>query len=272
MAFILPGKLAGPGPGDVVNHFAGPYRNVGMPTVPATGRATKAPFYPGDVVNHVGGPFQPVTMPQVLSRNAGTVYNSRAPGAVNFLPAPAGQSQGSPGAISLPQAGSPLMQQLIKFVQARNPAIVVNEGNVQANLPQRLDVLPGTNFRVPGAGRDLLRQLYMAGLARPERTLSPTDFVSSSPVMRENAINQQRIRMQMGLRPVTPYVDQFAHLNMWQPPAAAPVNASGGGVSAPMVPVNTLPEPVPAGGMVFPPQPTNPLFGSQDPRRNYLFR
>lgn len=81
--------------------------------------------------------------------------------------------------------------------------------------------------------------------------------------------------MLMGLPPVVPYVDQFAHLNMWQPPAPAP---SGGGVSAPaQVPVATLPEPAPAaavpfaqtpvGPMMFPPQPTNPLFGSQDPRR-----
>lgn len=209
----------------------------------------------------------------------------RQPGAQTFLPGP---GNARPQVTGLPQAGSPLMQQLVKFVQARNPAIVVNEGNVQTNLPERLDVRPGTNFRIPGAGRDLLRQLLQAGLARPERTLSPTDFVLSSPVQRENAVNQQRIRMQLGLRPVVPFVDQFAHMNMSSP--------SGGGVSGtpapsytvpagqnpytaqlPQVPVATLPEPAPAlpfaqtpvGPMLFPP---GPQAFQPDPRRRLLFR
>lgn len=66
---------------------------------------------------------------------------------------------------------------------------------------------------------------------------------------------------------------------MWQP------SPSGGGVSAPQVPVATLPEPqvpltsggvgvqasplavTPAGPMFYPPGPTSPLFGSRDPGR-----
>lgn len=76
--------------------------------------------------------------------------------------------------------------------------------------------------------------------------------------------------------------DPYANLNMWSP--------SGGGVSAPQVPVNTLPAQVPVntlpgsspGGVQPPPlaqTPVGPMFyppgpsplGARDPRRNYLF-
>lgn len=195
---------------------------------------------------------------------ADRVYNSRVPGAVNYIPREVPAASAPVGPLrALPQAGSPLMQQLVKYVQASNPAVVVNEENVGSHLPARFGVRPGSNKVVLGKAGGLVRQLVAAGLLNGP-SLSPTDFVSSSPVMRENAVARQRIRMLMGLPPVVPYVDQFAHLNMWQP------SVSGGGVSAPpLVPVATLPEPPPPppAGMLYPPTTPNVLFGSQDPRR-----
>lgn len=161
----------------------------------------------------------------------------------------------------LPQAGSPLMQQLVRFVQARNPAVVVNEGNVgEYVLGQPSRGL--FNWGLPGRGRQLLWSLVRAGLAR-----------------------EPSVRTRYGLQPLSVFhrggggytPTSYPGDVMWQP------SPSGGGVSAPQVPVATLPEPqvpltsggvgvqasplavTPAGPMFYPPGPS-PL-GSRDPRR-----
>lgn len=211
-----------------------------------------------------------------------TVYNSRAPGAVNFIPRaplPEGARTQAPltmgGQVTgLPQAGSPLMQQLVKFIQARNPAMVVNEGNVQANLPQGpLDRAPGTNFRIPGAGRNILRQLQAAGLASMHGPSFYPNRVPPGMTVAELPAHWQASVLARGAN-----ARGIGELNLAN--QAANANFSGGGVSAPMpqVPVATLPEPAmpaplaqtPVGPMYFPPGPAP--FGAQDPRRNYLFR
>lgn len=230
------------------------------------------------------------------------VYNSRVPGAVNWLPRaepavsgpvayPAegspGPPQGAPGTVStLPQAGSPLMAALVKYVQSRNPAVAVNEGNVGGYLAGVFDQprrglrggLGGYPWSVPGPGRNLVRALIQAGLMRPPQaaSVSPAWF-SGSPGLRAMAVARNNLRHTLGL----PYVQPLAPTSypgdvMWQPPAAAPAPAQ--------VPVATLPEAqvpltsggvgvqaapfaanTPVGPMLYPPGPAP--FGSQDPRR-----
>lgn len=217
------------------------------------------------------------------------VYNSRVPGAVNWLPRaepavsgpvayPAegspGPPQGAPGTVStLPQAGSPLMAALVKYVQSRNPAVAVNEGNV-GGFTQGLFTgggpgRHGRGWSIPGPGRNLLQQLVQAGLARSP---FPRTWGNNLPYGHfYEMFNDGGKRAVAGRGVGTSIV------------SASP---SGGGVSAPMVPVATLPEPqvpltsggvgvqaapfaanTPVGPMLYPPLPTYPLFGSQDPRR-----
>lgn len=225
------------------------------------------------------------------------VYNSRVPGAVNWLPraepavsgpvaypaegSPA-RPQGAPGSVStLPQAGSPLMAALVKYVQSRNPAVAVNEGNVGdytagafGRDPRGLGRYP---WSVPGPGRELTRSLIQAGLMRAPQGahVSSTWFTSGSPGLRARAVAGNHLRHLLGLGPVRPYVDPYAHLAMWQPSAApaqvpvatlpepqVPLTSGGTGVQAAPFAANT-----PVGPMLYPPGSTSPLFGSQDPLR-----
>lgn len=181
----------------------------------------------------------------------------------------------------LPQAGSPLMAQLVRFVQARNPAVAVNESNVGEYLEGAFDrsrrYRGGFPWSMPGPGRDLVRGLIGAGLMRAPQaaSVSPAWF-SGSPGLRAMAVARNNLRRTLGLPYVHPYVGtSYPGDVMWQPPAAAP--------AAPQVPVATLPEAqvpltsggtgvqasplamTPAGPMFYPPGPS-PL-GSRDPRR-----
>lgn len=187
-----------------------------------------------------------------------------------------GPPQGAPGTVStLPQAGSPLMAALVKYVQSRNPAVAVNEGNVGGYLAGVFDQprrglrggLGGYPWSVPGPGRNLVRALIQAGLMRPPQaaSVSPAWF-SGSPGLRAMAVARNNLRHTLGLPYVQPYVDRFAHLAMWQPSAPAQVPVA---TLPEQVPVATLPEPfaanTPVGPMLYPPGPAP--FGSQDPRR-----
>lgn len=184
----------------------------------------------------------------------------------------------TPGITGLPGLGSPLMAQLVKFLQARNPAVLVNESNVgdfALNKPGLVGRnMPGKPF-VTRQSSALFDALAAAGLIRPP---------AGSAVGTTWALRQRGHHP--GFETYSGYVggppDPYANMNMWSP--------SGGGVSAPQVPVNTLPAQVPVntlpgsspGGVQPPPlaqTPVGPMFyppgpsplGARDPRRNYLF-
>lgn len=171
---------------------------------------------------------------------------------------------------ALPQAGSPLLAQLVAFLQARNPAVVVNEGNAGEYLPSDRDWVRMTAASRPGGersqARGLLRALMAAGMARqPHAIWGPLRGKVHPPGAGE---------FPYGIRRPLKAPSSYAYPGdvMWQPPAQVPVNTLPA-----QVPVATLPEPAPApapfaaqtpvGPMFFPPQPTSSLFGSQDPRR-----
>lgn len=185
----------------------------------------------------------------------------------------------TPGITGLPGLGSPLMAQLVKFLQARNPAVLVNEGNVGEHVGsyQDLDRRAGTPFRVPGAGRNLLAALVAAGLAlaRAPRAVPAGQSWGDLSPHQQSLISEQGANARgVGQLPPWTGFQSFAPIQGASPqvpvntlPAQVPVNtlpgSSPGGVQPPPL------AQTPVGPMFYPPGPS-PL-GARDPRRNYLF-
>ena len=160
-----------------------------------------------------------------------------------FTPQPSRPGFGT--VTALPEAGSPLMKQLVAFIQRMNPASAITEQNVGTHVLNKPGVLsrnrPGTPFVTPQSRR-LYDMLVGSGLATAAYPRPPQWYLDRFRNPIPSGAGQPAWT---GFTPAAPIVGTYAQ---------------------PQVPVATLPEPAPVsapGGLPFPPGPAP--MGAVDP-------
>lgn len=158
---------------------------------------------------------------------------------------------------SLPAAGSPLMAALVKFVQSRNPAVVVNEGNVGGYVLNQPGVftgrLPGKPFMTGFApGNDVLGQLVSAGLARPN--VSPWASWGRLPAADLSPFQREWLTRGANARSPQPSGANMGAFRSAPPPSVPLATLPQAAPAAPAAPVLAYP-PGPAGISSVDPEP-----------------